>query len=613
VQSRRHLENNCRVSKNTCLPPRFPRNYPFPQAGDRPPGATSRAFATFAQAQQVCAANPHYRLGLELGNLLDESGLGVLGIDLDTCFDPDKPEAGVAPWAVEIMRCFHGAYAERSPSGTGIKLFLTFEWSRLAEFKAALGGRKKFSNGGKGHAPAIEVFLESRYFAVTCQVLPGFDGILPCTPEALAWLADHGRVTFPKGKQAKGKAPKDENDDYAIKDNDNGSRPWSQQEEDTIRSALTWLGGNANGARHADDYETWINYGMALKRLGWGDRGRALWIEFSRTASPDVHEGTDFATKWEKAFPPLAPGETIIGAAQDAGWTSSPGQSSPSSKGSILGAVLDLNTRFFLLQDYGGKCVVGAFEQSPDLGVFPRFNFWKRNEFTAWYANCKYKRGEDLVGLGTIWLEHPKRLGYRGLVLEPGGEEVVDGRINPWRGFAVESQEGDCRLLTEHVRTILAQEDDGAYNDIMNRLAWKVQNPGEQPGTALNLSRQEEDRQRTHSQKGVNIFPVRNRIGLFMATNENWVVPVSSDEGRFIIYNVWDRYAPDVCSDEERKHYFDALANEIKAGGDAAFLHVLQHRPLGKWHPRIMYKNEALSEQMRRSLSTKRPMDARPD
>jgi len=75
------------------------------------------------------------------------------GVDLDDC--RDVATGVIAPWALEIIAAFD-TYAEVSPSGTGVKLFL----------RGSLppGGNRKGS---------IEMYDRGRYFTVTGQHLPG--------------------------------------------------------------------------------------------------------------------------------------------------------------------------------------------------------------------------------------------------------------------------------------------------------------------------------------------------------------------------------------------------------------------------------------------------------
>ena len=87
------------------------------------------------------------------------------GVDLDGCRDPET--GTMAEWAREIVLLF-GTYSEVSPSKTGVKLFL--------RGKSPMDrGRKQELDVPKvcDKQPAIEVYDQGRYFAVTGWTLKG--------------------------------------------------------------------------------------------------------------------------------------------------------------------------------------------------------------------------------------------------------------------------------------------------------------------------------------------------------------------------------------------------------------------------------------------------------
>ncbi len=112
--------------------------------------ADSTRAETWAAFEEALAAAPRF------------DGIGVVfspddphaGVDLDNCIDA----GGVlAPWAADIVAQLD-TYAEVSPSGTGLKLWV----------KGALppGGRSKGGRGEDGRGK-VEVFNMGRYFTVT--------------------------------------------------------------------------------------------------------------------------------------------------------------------------------------------------------------------------------------------------------------------------------------------------------------------------------------------------------------------------------------------------------------------------------------------------------------
>lgn len=92
------------------------------------------------------------------------------GIDLDGCRDANSGK--LADWARKIiLDC--GSYAEVSPSGTGVKIFIRGKWERE-------GHKKPVADVAKiaGKEPAIEIYSSVRYFAVTGWRLQGLTEVI---------------------------------------------------------------------------------------------------------------------------------------------------------------------------------------------------------------------------------------------------------------------------------------------------------------------------------------------------------------------------------------------------------------------------------------------------
>ncbi|MCU1325141.1 MAG: virulence-associated family protein [Bryobacterales bacterium] len=93
--------------------------------------------------------------------------LGMTGIDLDDCLTGTV----LKPWAVKILEDFNTTYAEKSPSGNGIKIWA---YGNIADT-----GKKTFvDSDGQPCAEseadgAIEVYDTGRYFAVTGEAWAG--------------------------------------------------------------------------------------------------------------------------------------------------------------------------------------------------------------------------------------------------------------------------------------------------------------------------------------------------------------------------------------------------------------------------------------------------------
>src|SRR5215472_8564983 len=108
-------------------------------------------------------------IGIELGDLGGDAYLA--GIDLDSCL---SAEGALAPWAEAILAVVQ-SYSEVSPSGRGLKTFFYIvredvwpflELAGIADpeqwgFKRAIG------EDARNHGPAIEIYCDRRFFAVT--------------------------------------------------------------------------------------------------------------------------------------------------------------------------------------------------------------------------------------------------------------------------------------------------------------------------------------------------------------------------------------------------------------------------------------------------------------
>lgn len=94
------------------------------------------------------------------------------GIDLDGCRDPGS--GTIELWAREIIEAA-ATYAEVSPSGSGVKLFLRGK----SPFDK---GRKKIVPDARrigDKAPAVELYDHARFFAVTGEALNGHNEVRP--------------------------------------------------------------------------------------------------------------------------------------------------------------------------------------------------------------------------------------------------------------------------------------------------------------------------------------------------------------------------------------------------------------------------------------------------
>jgi hypothetical protein len=90
--------------------------------------------------------------------------------------------------------------------------------------------------------------------------------------------------------------------------------------------------------------------------------------------------------------------------------------------------------------------------------------------------------------------------------------------------------------------------------------------------------------------KGMNAFPVKSVLRLFISSNERWVVPATEDERRFFVLNVNNKRKGDYA-------YFTALRDEMNGDGPAALLNFLLSYDLSRFEVRDVPDTEGLAEQ----------------
>ncbi|MBX6747299.1 MAG: hypothetical protein IRY87_35155, partial [Acetobacteraceae bacterium] len=186
-----------------------PSKVPHAPGGGLAKADTPATWGMRAQAEERAAALPRPYgtggVGIMLG---DHAGLALGGIDLDTCRDPAT--GTLEPWATEVVERF-GSYAEVSPSGTGVKVFFSFDGAELPALRQAMRsehGRQFKRKTDSDHPPAIELYLGNRYFAVTGQQLDGSPAELRCvSADTLLWLIQEAGPAFTDGGHKPEAAP----------------------------------------------------------------------------------------------------------------------------------------------------------------------------------------------------------------------------------------------------------------------------------------------------------------------------------------------------------------------------------------------------------------------
>jgi len=218
--------------KNETPDGRAPTKVPYdPRTGRRAASDDASTWTTHDKAAQWVAMNQAAGVGL-MFHQVDDVFIG--GVDLDSC--RDKATGDIAPWAREITNRLK-SYAEVSPSGTGVKVFLTIANDDSNAVEVLFGGKhgRAFKNGGGDHPPAIEVHRGRRYFAVTNESIGPTDELRCVSLADLRWLINEAGPRFAdKAKSGDGEATR-------------GNRG------DNSRSAAAWRAGailTAQGASY---------------------------------------------------------------------------------------------------------------------------------------------------------------------------------------------------------------------------------------------------------------------------------------------------------------------------------------------------------------------------
>jgi hypothetical protein len=311
----------------------------------------------------------------------------------------------------------------------------------------------------------------------------------------------------------------------------------------------------------------------------------------------------------------------------------------------------ELNDRFAVVTNYGGRCRVieEVWNEAIHRSMISAYPF---DDFRNSLMNrSKVLSDDKKMPLAEWWLRHDKRRQFDRVVFLPNEDEEVDGCYNLWRGFAVEPAPGDCSLFLTHLRTTICNDDEDAYLYLLRWMARCVQFPGEPGHIAIVLKgrmgtgkstfadifgrlfgrhylqladskrlvnhfnnhlrdcvllfadeafyagdKKHEsvlkamitERNLAIEAKGRDVEMSNNCLHIIMASNEDWAVPASIDDRRFCIFEIRD--------DKRNKHsYFQAIHDQMEAGGYGALLHMLLKMDLTGFNVRNRPETAALT------------------
>ncbi|MGR9169646.1 DUF5906 domain-containing protein [Rhizobium sp. KDH_Rht_773_N] len=280
-------------------------------------------------------------------------------------------------------------------------------------------------------------------------------------------------------------------------------------------------------------------------------------------------------------------------------------------------------------------------------------SFGSVGDLHNYYENDRVPKDGTTEPVSKQWMRSKHRRSYpSGIVFAPNQNE--EGAFNLWQGFSVEPDDsGSCALFLDHLLRVVCNGNEEHFDYALSWLAHLVQKPEEKPGvafvvkglkgagkdvTAAYVGKMIEAHYITvwqkdqffgkfnshqasclllHVQegfwagdkrdegslkalitsedamiepKGMNAFPVRSMLRIFISSNEKWVVPATEDERRFFVLNVSPKRRND-------RGYFDALHSEMNSHGPAALLNLLLNRDISNFQVRAVPDTEALAEQ----------------
>lgn len=260
-----------------------------------------------------------------------------------------------------------------------------------------------------------------------------------------------------------------------------------------------------------------------------------------------------------------------------------------------------------------------------------QIGFIKPIDLKTLYANQNIlinKKPENIIKL---WMEHPDRKTYKGVIFEPSLEpdETENGFFNFWSGFDFEPKKGTWTKFRWHIENIIAP---GNSEWVLAWMARIIQDPGgNRPGTVLclrgghgsgksffcenfgrlfgkhfftidsmdditsefnhylkdtiflsiddatwggdkkhagKLRSMVTSEYRKTQPKFVDAFQIKNHLNIVISSNLDWMIPAGLQERRFLILDVSEEKLRNV-------EYFQAMKEELDKGGYEAMMNDL--------------------------------------
>ena len=215
--------------------------------------------------------------------------LNIGGVDLDHCRDPAT--GVIDPWAEERLAQFPDTYVEATVSGKGLRILGTSSLDSFApKFKLQTNGA------------AIELFSNSNhYLTLSCNALRPCAELPPIGDKMRAVAAELGGG-FDFNAAPPDLLHVDDAPQVAPQAALEGAGPqtrWSFAEETRLRAALSAIPTDEKllAEKFGHSHDTWVKIGRAIERLDWGDRGYAIFRDWSAQNAQEFDE-KGLRTQW---------------------------------------------------------------------------------------------------------------------------------------------------------------------------------------------------------------------------------------------------------------------------------------------------------------------------
>jgi len=397
-------------------------------------------------------------------------------------------------------------------------------------------------------------------------------------------------------------------------------------------------------------YDDWLKVGQAIHSQYPDESGLDLWDSWSQTGSR--YQKNECSVRWNgfDSSGSVRIG-TLFYYAKQAGWHAGPGDIKTNPLDEIVErinqefALVVVGGKVKVLWEKPGR---DKWYDPYDIVSKEDFKTIFENK----KHKIRTDNGKTIVkNEAQIWLSHPNRREYpNGIGLFPG--KVADGWYNMWAGFSVSPVEKDISLYTDHLLNVVCSGNKEHADWVLDFMADAVQDPSNPKGCAIILRGPEgagkgslvepfgqlfgchythiidpnhltgrftghldkcivlfadevlwggnrqaagklkglvTEKTIVTERKGIDAVTMRNMVHLFIASNEDWVIPAGPESRRWFVLEVNDSKVGD-------HEYFGRLKDWLDDNKEAV-LHFLLNRKYDPSNLRRAPETKALKNQ----------------